>query len=96
MEGQQRTPIAVWLKAGADTLADDLLAACERLDSADGEVVVDLSAVRRIDAGAIDAMDELAAMAEEHGVRIVLRGVNVEVYKVLKLVKLAPLFAFIS
>ncbi len=88
--------VAVWLKLASDNLADDLLDACERLESADEEVVLDLSSVRRIDPAAITAIDHLAACADELGVRVVLRGVNIEVYKVLKLTKLTPHFSFVN
>ena len=35
-------------------------------------------------------------MADDKGVKVVLRGVNVGVYKVLKLVKLTSRFSFVS
>ncbi len=60
-----------------------------------GEVVLDLTAVRRIDSGALAAMEQLAAAAQEKSANVALRGVNVDVYKVLKLVKLAPRFRFV-
>ena len=41
-------------------------------------------------------MEELARLADEKAVKIVLRGVNVDVYKVLKLVKLSPRFNFVN
>lgn len=88
--------VAVWLKLGGESLADDLLDACERLETADEEIVLDLSSVRRIAPGEIAAIDHLAACAAELNVRVVLRGVNIEVYKVLKLTKLAPHFAFLN
>ena len=90
------TTIAVWLKVDRERVAHDLVAACERLHSADGEVVLDLSEVRRIDPGAVHAIDKLATRADEKAIKIVLRGVNVAVYKVLKLMKLAPRFTFVS
>jgi anti-anti-sigma regulatory factor len=67
-----------------------------RLRSADGELVLDFSCVRRIDACGIHEMEQLALSAEENDVKLVLRGVNVELYKVLKLVKLAPRFSFVT
>lgn len=96
MDGDAMATIAVWLKLEEERLAQDLQAACARLHSADGEVVVDLSAVRRIDPDGIAAIERLADQAEELRVRLLLRGVNVEVYKVLKLAKLAPRFVFVS
>ena len=35
-------------------------------------------------------------MADAKTVKVVLRGVNVDVYKVLKLVKLTPRFSFVN
>jgi len=68
--------------------------ALERLDSADGEVVLDFSSVRRIGPDALKGMEELASKAEEKGIRVVLAGMSVDVYKVLKLAKLASRFSF--
>jgi anti-anti-sigma regulatory factor len=68
----------------------------DKLGSADREVVLDFSSVRRIDTSAIRAMEDLAVIADEKAVKIVLRGVNVDIYKVLKLVKLAPRFSFVT
>jgi anti-anti-sigma regulatory factor len=63
---------------------------------AEGEVVLDFSSVRRIDPRALGAMEEFAGVADDKGVKVVLRGVNVGVYKVLKLVKLGSRFSFVS
>ncbi len=88
--------VAVWLKLDGEGVARDLQDACERLYSADGDAVLDFSSVHRIDPEALDAMEELSDKADDLGVRLVLRGVNVEIYKVLKLVKLAPRFLFVN
>jgi len=88
--------ISEWIKVDGEHVARELQESCETLHAANGEVVLDLSAVRRIDPAAISGFDKLAARADEKGVKVVLRGVNVEIYKVLKLVKLAPRFSFIS
>jgi len=66
------------------------------LDCAQGEAILDFSSVRRIDSSALRAMEEFARIADDKAVRIVLRGVNVDVYKVLKLVKLAHRFSFVN
>jgi anti-anti-sigma regulatory factor len=87
---------SVWLNVGEKGLVPALQDAMEKLDSAEGEVVLDFSSVRRIDGKAVRAMEELAQKADEKAVKIVLRGVNVDVYKVLTLVKLAPQFSFAS
>jgi anti-anti-sigma regulatory factor len=68
----------------------------EKLDGTEGEAVLDFSSVRRLDANAVRAIEELARVADEKAVKIVLRGVNVDVYKVLKLVKLTRRFSFVN
>jgi anti-anti-sigma regulatory factor len=68
----------------------------EKLDGADGELVLDFSSVRRIDPGALREIERLADLADEKAVKVVLRGVNIDIYKVLKLVKLAPRFSFLT
>jgi len=66
----------------------------EQLDSAVGEVTLDFSSVPRIDPSGLKAMEALAGAAADKGVKVVLRGVNVDIYKVLKLAKLSSRFAF--
>lgn len=68
----------------------------EKLEGIQGELVLDFSSVLRIDASSLRAMEEFTSMAAEKGVKVVLRGVNVGVYKVLKLVKLASCFSFVN
>jgi len=68
----------------------------ESLDGAEGEAVLDFSAVLRVDASTLRALEELARIAEKKAVKVILRGVNVDVYKVLKLVKLTRRFSFVS
>lgn len=67
--------------------------ALQKLDSADGEMVLDLSSLQRMDARGLRALEALAAAAEKKSIKLALRGVSVEVYKVLKLMKLAPRFS---
>lgn len=88
--------IAVFLNIDETHLVTTLQEASRKLDSAEGEIVLDFSSVRRIDAGALHAMEELAHMADEGSVKVVLRGINVDVYKVLKLVKLTRRFSFLN
>jgi anti-anti-sigma regulatory factor len=68
----------------------------KKLDSTEGEVGLDLSSVRRVGQDALKEIDELADAAEKKKVKIVLRGVNVEVYKVLKLVHLTRRLSFVN
>jgi anti-anti-sigma regulatory factor len=88
--------IGVWLNSDERGLASALQEAGDKLDSRDGEVVVDFASVERIDLGALQAMEGFAGIADEKAVKVVLRGVNVSVYKVLKLMKLAQRFSFVS
>jgi anti-anti-sigma regulatory factor len=85
----------VWLDN--QSRAEPLLrSALERLDSADDELLLDFSAVHRVDAAALRALEELAAQAQERSVKLVLRGVRVEVYKVLKLFAATAQFSFLD
>jgi len=77
-----------------ERVAEELRGACEKLDSASGEVVLDFSSVHRIDTGALMGMEKLARAAEGKNVRVALRGLTVENYKVLKLARLASRFSF--
>jgi anti-anti-sigma regulatory factor len=88
--------ISVLLKIDAEHVVDTLREAADQLDSAGGEVVLDFSSVCRIAPSAIQALENLARVADEKSVKVALRGVNVEIYKVLKLVKLAPRFSFLT
>ena len=88
--------IAEFLKIDGANVTDGLQQARAKLDSAPGETVLDFSSVQRIDPQALRAMGKLADCADVKGIKVGLRGVNVEIYKVLKLVKLAPRFCFPS
>ena len=90
------TMIGSWLEIDGEHLVQALQDAGEKLNSADGEVVLDFSSVRRIEPSALRALEKLAGTADDKGVKVVLRGVNVDVYKVLKLVKLTPRFSFLT
>ena len=91
-----REMIAVWLRIDEGRVVEGLQEAGEKLDSVEGEVALDFSSVRRIDASGLRAMEELAGRADAKGVKVVLRGVDVAVYKALKLVKLGSRFSFVS
>jgi len=88
--------IAVMFKIDGENVARGLQQAGARLDTANGQLVLDFSAVRRVDPAAVNAMEELAGIADGRGVKLVLRGVNIDVYRVLKLARLAPRFSFPS
>ena len=86
--------ISMLLNIDPDRLMPALQAAGEKLNGSEEEVVLDFSSVHRMDSSALHAMEQLAVRAEAKRVRVVLRGVNVDVYKVLKLVKLTRHFSF--
>jgi anti-anti-sigma regulatory factor len=88
--------IADWLKIDGENVGQALREAREKLSDADGEMVLDFSGVERIDAHAMGALEELATVAKEKSVRVVLRGVNVRIYKVLKLSRLTTKFGFLN
>jgi len=88
--------IAVFLNINEERIVPALQEAGRNLDGAQGEAVLDFSSVRRINSSALRALEEFARLADEKTVKVVLRGVNVDVYKVLKLVKLTGQFSFMN
>ncbi len=86
---------AVWTKIEEEFAVEVLREAMDKLDTENGDVTLDFSPVQQIDAGIVRAMEELADRADDKGVRVTLRGVKVDVYKVLKLVKLSSRFVFV-
>jgi anti-anti-sigma regulatory factor len=88
--------IAVMFKIDGDGVALALQQAGEKLDIANGQMVLDFSSVRQIDSAGLSAIEELAGVAADKGVELALRGVNIDVYKVLKLAKLSSRFSFLS
>lgn len=87
---------AVWLNIDGAHLGETLQQAADKLDSAEGELVLDFSSVARVDANALKTLEQLAGLAQQKGVKLALRGINVEIYKVLKLIKLTSRFAFVN
>ena len=85
---------AVWVKLDGKGLVQAFEDACAKLARDDAEVLVDLSSVHRIDSGSLRALEDVADAGDGKGTRVVLRGVNIDIYKVLKLMKLSPRFAF--
>lgn len=69
--------------------------ATEKL-AAGEEVVLDFSSMSRVTTASIEALEKLAAAAEQKSARITLRGVNVDVYRALKVARLAPRFSFLT
>jgi anti-anti-sigma regulatory factor len=86
--------IPVWLSVDGKSIGPALQEAREKLDTSQGGAVLDFSSVLRIDSSVLRAMEELVGVADGKGVEVVLCGVSVAVYKVLKLAKLASRFSF--
>lgn len=86
---------AVWTKIEQEFAVEVLREALDKVDRENGDVTLDFSSLQQIDAGMVRAMEELADRADDKGVRVTLRGVRVDVYKVLKLVKLSSRFVFV-
>ncbi len=85
-----------FLEITAENVAFCLQEARSKLNGALGDTVLDFSTVRRIDSQALRAVEELVDLAEEKAVQVTVHGVNVDIYKVLKLAKLAPRLKFVS
>lgn len=84
------------LNIDTDCVITALREAEDKLDGAGGQVILDFVSVGRIDSNVLEAIERLASLADQKAIQIVLEGVNVGVYKVLKLVRLAPRFSFMS
>jgi len=85
----------VGLKVEGESAVQTLREARDILGRGNGELVVDFSVLQRIEPGLIEELEKLADQAEGKVV-VVLRGVKVDAYKVLKLTKLASRFSFLN
>ena len=94
--GVHMTSMTMWPKVEERRIAQALQEVCEKLDGSEGEVVLDFSSVRKIDTGAVQALEGLASIAAGKGVKVVLRSVNVDVHKVLTLLRLKSRFSFVN
>jgi len=90
------TMMTVRIKVDEGSIADVLRDALQKMDGARGELLLNLSSVRRLDAGAVREMEKFVTLADERDIKVTLRGVNIDVYKVLKLVDLTPRFSFLT
>lgn len=89
------TMTTVFLEIQSESITECLIDARDRLTGA-GETILDFSSIARIDSQALRALEELLDLADGKTARIALQGVNVEIYKVLKLVRLAPRLSFLT
>ena len=90
------TTTAEMYEVSGENVAQALQDIGAKLSGAEGDVVLDFSSVRRIDPAGLRAFEDLAAAADEKSVKIVLQGLNVDVYKVLKLARLTARFSFVN
>ena len=90
------TMTAVWFKVDGDRVAQSLQEAQAQLGSSEGELVLDFSDVQRVDPSALRAIEAFAVAADEKVVKGVMRGVNVGIYKVLKLARLSSRFSIVN
>ena len=68
--------------------------AVQKINGGEQEVMLDFSDVARIDGNVVRTLEELAGLAEKRSVKVVLRSVNVDIYRVLKELKLTERFTF--
>lgn len=85
---------AAVMKVDDQRIVQSLDEAREKLEFAEGELILDFSFVGRVDPKTIAALKMLARTAKQNNARLVLRGASINIYKVLKLVKLAKQFTF--
>jgi anti-anti-sigma regulatory factor len=90
------TTVVDWQKVDGECLVARLKETREKLAGGDGDVLLDFSSVGRIDSSGLLAVEELAEEAGKKSVKVVLRGVNVRVYKVLKVARLTSRFSFVN
>ena len=84
----------MWIKIDEKIAPMVLREAEAKLQAGDSEVTLDFSSVSRVDVPTLRELAELARIADAKAAKVNLCGVNVDVYKVLKLVKLTQNFSF--
>jgi ABC-type transporter Mla MlaB component len=89
------TMTTMFLEIQSESIAECLIDARNQLNGA-SETILDFSAVQRIDSQTLRALEELLDLADDKSTKIALQGVNVDIYKVLKLVRLAPRLSFLN
>lgn len=88
--------IAVLRKVDNESVASILREVEKSLKRAQGELIIDFSSVARLDGVALSSLAEFASKADTASVKVILRGVNVDVFKVLVLMKLNSRFSFVN
>jgi len=88
------TPVS--FAVDGEHVAESLQSVRENLNTTTGEALLDFFFVQRLDPSGLTALEELAGTADVLNTKVILRGVNVEIYKVLKLAMLAERFSFVD
>ena len=86
--------VAIFLSIDEKSVVSGLERAADNLDGERQEIALDFSSLHRIDARGLSAIDEFARKAGAKEVKVILRGVNVDLYKTLKLARLTRQFSF--
>ncbi len=60
-----------------------------------GELLLDFTTVEKLDTSSLRELEKLAGIMERQKAKLVLRGVNVSLYKVLKLARLTDHLRFV-
>lgn len=79
-----------------ERVAETLKELCGCLSPNGSDMLLDFFLVQSIDPAAIEGLEQLAEAAKLASVKVILRGVNVEIYKVMKLSDLTDKFLFIN
>jgi anti-anti-sigma regulatory factor len=90
----QMPRLAVRLEVDETNIVTALEKASNELTGPEGEVLLDCTTLGRFDGNALRALENLARVAREKEVTVAMRGVNAELYKVLKLARLTASFVF--
>ena len=77
-------------------VVEGLQAVRDKLATVGGEVLLDFFFTQQLDPSGLQVLEALAGDAEVMKVKVVLRGINVDVYKVLKLAGLDGRFVFVD
>lgn len=87
---------AVLLIIEAEGLAASLKEGGRKMTGTEGDVVLDFSSVKRVDPAALTALTEFVDTAAAKSVKVELCGVDIDVYRVLKLARLTRRFSRVS
>lgn len=84
------------VKLDQEGLAVTLQQCSDKLSGSEDDVILDFSSVQRVDPAMLTAMTDFADTAEDKSVNVVLSGVSVDVYRVLKLARLTQRFSMVN